>query len=124
MLEEFLDKAHQNLDTDYVTVKIDIENMAHGKEVASRIRTMPEGGIPWMVILKSNGDELITSDGPKGNIGYPFQPEEIEHFMSMLKATSKRTTAEQMNAIGAALNENAKRIQDKQKQRQSKPANE
>lgn len=124
MLEEFLDKAHQHFDADYVTVKIDIQNMENGKEVAGRIRTMTEGGIPWMVILKSNGDELITSDGPNGNIGYPFQPEEIGHFMAMLKATSKRTTAEQMAAIDAALNENAKRIQEKQKQRQSKPANE
>ena len=126
MLEEFLDKVHQHLDTDYVTVKIDIQNMENGKEVTSRIRTMTEGGIPWMVILKANGDELITSDGPMGNIGYPFQPPEIEHFLSMLKATSKRTTAEQMAAIGEALHENAKRIQEKQNQRQrkSEPANE
>ena len=87
---------------------------------------MTDGGIPWMVILKANGDELITSDGPMGNIGYPFQPVEIEHFLSMLKATSKRMTAEQMAAIGEALNENARRIQEKQKQRQrkSEPANE
>ncbi len=126
MLEEFLDKVHQDLDTDYVTVKIDIQNMKNGKEVTSRIRTMTEGGIPWMVILKANGDELVTSDGPMGNIGYPLQPAEIEHFMSMLKATSKRTTAEQMAAIGEALNENAKRIQQKlnQRQRKSEPANE
>ena len=28
-------------------------------------------GIPWMVILDTDGKELISSDGPKGNIGYP-----------------------------------------------------
>lgn len=126
MLEEFLDKSHQHFESDYVVVKIDIQNMAHGEDVAGRIRKITEGGIPWMVILKANGDELITSDGPMGNIGYPFQPAEIEHFMSMLKATSKRTTAEQMAAIVEAFNENARRIQEKQKQRQrkSEPATE
>lgn len=126
MLEEFLDKSQQHLDSDYVVVKIDIQNMAHGEEVAKRIRRITEGGIPWMVILKANGDELVTSDGPMGNIGYPFQPAEVEHFMSMLKATSKRTTADQMAAIAEALSENAKRIQEKLKQRQrkSEPADE
>ncbi len=124
MLEEFLDKSHQHFESDYVVVKIDIQNMAHGKDVAGRIRKISEGGIPWMVILKSNGDELITSDGPKGNIGYPFQPEEIEHFMTMLKESAKRTTTEQRAAIEEALNENASKIKEKQKQRQSKSSNE
>ena len=123
MLEEFLDKSQQHLDSDYVVVKIDIQNMAHGKEVTERIRKITEGGIPWMVILKSNGDELITSDGPKGNIGYPFQPEEIEHFMTMLKESAKRTTTEQRAAIEEVLNENADKIRKKQEERKAKSSN-
>ena len=108
MLEEFLDKHHQHFDSDYVIAKIDTDEMNHGKEVASRLRKDPSGGIPWMVILDSNGAERITSDGSNGNIGYPFQPEEIEHFMVMLKTTAKRTTPEQMAAIKEQLTADVK----------------
>ena len=103
MLEEFLDKKHALFDADYVLVKIDIDNMPNGKAVAGRLRKKPEGGIPWMVMLNGKGEELINSDGPSGNIGYPAEPDEINYFMEMLKATEKRMTLEQMMEIKVAL---------------------
>src|SRR5262245_43441800 len=84
-------------------VKIDTAQMSQGKEVAARLG-MPEGsGIPWMVILDSAGDSLITSDGPKGNVGYPFEPHEIEHFIAMLRQTARRLTAEQIGELQTRL---------------------
>jgi hypothetical protein len=70
---------------------------------------MPErSGIPWMVILDSAGKPLITSDGPRGNIGYPFEPHEIEHFIVMLQQTAQRLTADQIAQVEAMLQEAAK----------------
>ena len=117
MLEEFLDKHHQHFDSDFVVVKIDTDQMDHGKEVASRIRKDPSGGIPWMVILNSQGEEQVTSDGPNGNIGYPYQPAEIDHFMEMLTKTAKRSTPEQLAAIKDQLTADAKKRQARQGQR-------
>ena len=61
---------------DYVSVTIDRHRFGHGQQVMRRVRTSNDGGIPWMAILDSTGKVLITSDGPKGNIGYPNKPGE------------------------------------------------
>ena len=87
---------------------IDGSRMAHGADVAKRLRKSPEGGIPWMAILDGDGKTLVTSDGPKGNIGYPAQPEEIDHFVEMLVKTATRLTAEQIGALEKSLREAAK----------------
>jgi hypothetical protein len=67
---------------DYVFVKLDTR-YTRGKEVVARIRS-EEGGIPWMVILDAQGQPLITSTGPLGNIGHPVIPQEIAHWEKML----------------------------------------
>ena len=62
-----------------------------------------------MVILDADGKELISSDGPKGNIGYPTTPEEIGYFVTMIEKTRKRMSAKQVAAIEQSLRENAAR---------------
>ena len=62
MLEKFLHSMHETFDLDYVTLKIDTTAMQHGAEVAKRLRkSRTNGGIPWMVILDAEGEELISS---------------------------------------------------------------
>ena len=51
----------------------------------------------------TKGKALATSDGPKGNIGYPAQPHEIEHFLAMLKQTARKMGPGQLDQIEAAL---------------------
>lgn len=63
--------------------------------------------MPWMTILDAQGRRLVTSDGEKGNIGYPYEPHEIAHFMTMLRATARRLSADQFTAIERALTEDA-----------------
>jgi hypothetical protein len=84
--------------------------MANGQEVADRLGKPANSGIPWLVILDAAGEKLINSDGPKGNIGYPFEPREIEFFLTMLKATATRMGDEQLAEVEAILKENAERI--------------
>jgi hypothetical protein len=57
-----------------------------------------------MVILDSSGKELASSFGPDGNIGYPYQPDEIKHFMTMLRETRQRLTDDDLSKIEADLN--------------------
>ena len=83
--------------------------MTNGREVAGRLGKPEKGGIPWLVILDATGEKLITSDGPKGNIGYPFEPHEIEYFLTMLKSTAKGLGEERLAEVEAALNEAAKK---------------
>lgn len=98
-MEKFLQKNRSIVATDYVAFKIDTSEMEHGSEVAKRLRKSRTGGIPWMVILDAKGKELISSDGPKGNCGYPLQPHEIEHFLKMLRSTSTKMTDKQLGSL-------------------------
>lgn len=91
--------------------------MTNGGAVAKRLRPSEVGGIPWMVIVSETGDSLVTSDGPKGNVGYPFEPHEIEHFMTMLKKTTRKMSPEQAAAVEKDLRDYAA----KRKAAQPKP---
>ena len=104
------------LGKDYVELKVDTDRMAGGKALAMKLRGM-QGGIPWMVILDDKGKRLTTSDGPQGNAGYPAEPEEIAHFMEMLKATKQRITAEELQAVEATLKKNAEQILGRRQRR-------
>lgn len=105
MLEKFLQKNKAILDVDFIEVKIDQTEMQNGAEIAKRLRKSRSGGIPWMVILDSQGNELVSSDGPKGNCGYPLQPDEIDHFLHMLRSTSRRMTEQHFVTIRQALDQ-------------------
>ncbi len=39
-----------------------------------------------------------------GNIGFPYQPAEIEHFIGMLKKTAMRLTRDDIDALSKSLN--------------------
>ena len=105
MLEKFLQEKSEIIELDFVAVKIDVSKMENGKDVAQRLRKSRTGGIPWMVIFDADGKELISSDGPKGNCGYPLHPHEIDHFLNMLRSTSTRTNEKQLAEIKKALDE-------------------
>jgi hypothetical protein len=68
------------------------------------------GGIPWYVILDSKGKALATADGPGGNIGYPFQPDEIDQFMALLQRHARHMDAAQLDQIKKSLADNAAQI--------------
>ncbi len=104
-LDDFLarDDMKAALGKDFVDVKIDVDRMEGGKEVEAKYRKNAEGGIPWMAILDARGEVLINGDGPKGNIGYPAAPEEIAHFVAMLKKTARKMDAADIEKVEKAL---------------------
>ena len=104
VLDRFLFENRGLIGPDYVDVKIDMARMNNGTEVAEQLRRGHEGGgIPWMAILDADGGTLATSDGPGGNIGYPFKPQEIEYFLAMVNQTRQRITLEQIGELEAQL---------------------
>ncbi len=93
---------------DYILVKIDLDRMAGAEAIDKRIRKQG-GGIPWHAILDAEGKVLITSDGPKGNIGYPVKPAEIAHFIQMIKETSRNITPGHISTIQKTLSQQQKK---------------
>ena len=95
------------MDRDYVTIKIDVERNPNGDAVAKRLRRERRGGIPWMVILDADGEELVSSDAPTGNIGCPVQPEEVAWFAEMIRRSAIRLQAPDVSRLQAELEEYA-----------------
>lgn len=94
---------------DYVDLKIDQDRMTNAKEIFARFnKKSNESGIPWFVILDSTGKVLATSDNEKGNIGFPYESNEIDHFVKMLNATRKKLTEDDVMALKVSLTPPAK----------------
>ena len=56
-------------------------------------------------IVVGDGKAVVTSDGPKGNVGFPAAPHEIAHFRAMLEQSKRRLTDADINALVASLEE-------------------
>jgi hypothetical protein len=75
-------------------------NNAGGEEVMAKLGGK-NAGLPFIAFLDAKGELIINgrkpvAGKPEGeNIGHPYQPQEIEWFMSMLeKATPAMSAAE------------------------------
>jgi hypothetical protein len=93
---------------EFVGLKIEADRMIGGKEILKRYQAN-EGGIPWFVFLDGDGKEIVTSDGPKGNVGFPAAPHEISHFRTMLETSRRKLTDSDINALVASLEETNKK---------------
>jgi hypothetical protein len=107
------------LDRDFVIVKVDIDRMTHGKELMGQVRPKADGGIPWFAVLDAKGKPVGTADGPHGNIGYPYKPEEIDHFMALITKEGRRIEASQREQLKQSLQETALQIEKERKARQA-----
>lgn len=98
VLSKYLKTWKTLLEKDYVLVKVDIR-MPDADSVIARLREERNGSIPWMGILSDSGEVLATSDGEKGNIGYPRSEASQSHFREMLDVTSQRLTEDEKDAL-------------------------
>jgi thiol:disulfide interchange protein len=104
-LEDWMDKPDiaAILGKDLVDVKIDIDRMTGAKSVLDRYNTAGGQGIPWYVVISPDGKPVVTSDGPKGNIGFPATADEIAYFMQMMGKARKSMTPDDLKAIETSL---------------------
>ncbi len=123
-LEAFLARADMAplFGRDFVDLKIDFDRMAGADDVLLKYNPGRSGGIPWFAFLDPGGKAIVDSDGPKGNIGYPAMPEEIEHFMGMLRKSGRKIEPADLGKIEAALKEDGKKIREDMAARSAKPA--
>jgi len=86
----------------FVPLRLEADRMIGGKEILKRYQA-GEGGIPWFVFLDGDGKAVVTSDGPKGNVGFPAAPHEIAYFRTMLDRSRTVLTDADINALIASL---------------------
>ena len=90
------------LSTAFVDLKIDTDRMVGGDELLKKY-CEKQGGIPWFAFVSAADEVVVNSDdGPKGNVGFPSEDSEIEHFAAMLEQ-SKRFTKDQITMLTESL---------------------
>jgi len=115
------------LDKDFVIVHITVlENPQHKSDEnpggAEMMKAMggQEAGLPFFVMLNSKGqavsDSMVMGPGnPKPqNMGFPTEPNELEHFVAMLKAGNPGISAAQVAAVQKVMSDRAAEIKAKQ----------
>jgi len=113
VLEEFLGrpKTAPIYQQGWVDLMIDVDRDTNGKALNERLKGSRNGGLPWMIVLDTEGKEIVTSNAePKGgNIGGPVQPEECAWFGVMMeRSRGDKVSKEQLDAMLADLEEYAK----------------
>jgi len=86
----------------FVPLRLEADRMIGGEEILKRYQA-GEGGIPWFVFVDGDGKAVVTSDGPKGNVGFPAAPHEIAYFRTMLDRSRTVLTDADINALVASL---------------------
>jgi thiol-disulfide isomerase/thioredoxin len=97
------------LEKDYIDVKIDQDRNPGGKELLTRLSEGKSGGIPWFLFVGPDGHGIVNSNLPKGTIGFPATPEEIAHFVAMLKMARIHLTDGDIAKLEASLVAESKR---------------
>ncbi len=90
---------------EFVSVRIDNERMTGGRDLVKRYTGKPSTSLPWFVFLDGDANALVTSDGPKGNTGFPAESYEIAHFKTMLEKVKHHLTDEDIAKLIKSLEE-------------------
>lgn len=111
MLSRFIDGHREIFDANYVWVKNDRERQESGEAVMKRLRSGPVRSIPWVAILDAR-EKVLGATGKydeekyeDGNYGFPTEPDEIDHFLNLLKSTGPRMSEEGLQTLRTDLSE-------------------
>ena len=86
-----------------MNVYVDTSKVPGGAKLHDSFEASKTQGIPWFVVLDSDGKEIANSNGPKGNIGHPDTDEEIEVFIGIVKKVALTITDDDRAALKKAL---------------------
>jgi thiol:disulfide interchange protein len=91
-LDEYLHRPEISkvFDSAFVTVKVDVDRNKGGKELNAKYGG-DKAGLPFFVILDADGKKTGDSFAkPNANVGFPAAPEEIAHFLKIVRQASEK----------------------------------
>ena len=101
------------LGKEFVTLKLDNDRAKGARDIVVRY-AQKEQGLPWFAFLDGDGKLVASSSsGPKGNVGMPWAPHEVDHFREMLSKSKKRLTDQEVAALIASIDDFRKRTEAK-----------
>ena len=89
---------------EFIPVMLDYDRGIGARDIQKRY-IKQEQGLPWFAFIDGDGAALVTSTGPKGNVGFPWEPHEIAHFKVMLEKVKRHLTDQEIAWLEKSLQE-------------------
>lgn len=102
-LARWLDESKDLLAKDFVMLKIDNVRDENGSSVAKRLTRGKHHGVPFHAIFDAQGELVIDSAGPLGNVGHPSGSEGKKQLRKMLQSTKKNITDSEIDQLVDSL---------------------
>ena len=100
---KYLDKFHARpavakaLARHLVFVKVDVVDNPGGQELYKKYTPPSGGGVPVWVVLSADGEVLADSfEDKKKNVGFPYQPNELAHYETAMRAALPKLTDDEV----------------------------
>ena len=94
-----------------------------GMEMLKQLGGNDNGGIPFFAIVNADGKVLSNSmykeKGKVQNTGYPVEPQEISHFMAMMRSDAPHISKADLKTLKTVFEARAAQIKAAQKARQN-----
>ena len=84
-----------------VIVDVDIAKNPGGKEMYEKYGT--QRGVPAWTVLDATEKVLSDSGDGKDNVGLPYEPKEIEHYVAALRKTCPKISDDEIDALTKQL---------------------
>ena len=99
---------------EFVPVKLDYDRAPGAKEIEKRF-TDKEQGLPWFAFVDpATGRALATATASDGkNVGFPWEPNEVAHFKTMLDASKRHLTDADVAALVKSMEDFRKKEEGK-----------
>ena len=107
-----LDDVAPVLAREFVTLKLDFDRSKGARDIG-RTLAGKEQGLPWFAFVGPDGQPIATSTGPKGNVGMPWEPFEVDHFQAMLVKAKRHLTDAEIASLVASIREFRKKTEAK-----------
>lgn len=98
-----LDDVAPALAKEFVALKLDFDRAKGAREIALTLAGGKEQGVPWFAFIGPDGQPIVTSTGPKGNVGMPWQPHEVDHFETMLRTAKRHLSDAEIATLVASI---------------------
>ena len=98
---------------EFIPVMLDFDRGIGAQDIQRKYIAQQQG-LPWFVFVDGDGRPISNSTGPDGNVGFPYQPNEIAYFKVMLEKLQRekgRLSAADVAYLVKSLEEARKKIE-------------
>jgi thiol-disulfide isomerase/thioredoxin len=87
----------------FVIVKVDLVTNPGGEELYRKYGT--DRGVPAWTILDANSKVVADSGDGQDNVGFPYEPHEVEHYVKVVRKAAPAMTDAEAELLVAKLRE-------------------